>query len=200
MAEKERLEKENINAQLESLKTQVSPHFLFNSFNALQSLIDTDPQKAKDFLQELSKVYRYVLEHKDDLVVEIKEELSFIQSFIYLNKIRFGESLQFDTQIDAHAAKQYIPPLSLQLLVENAIKHNIVSSEKPLRIGISNENGYLIVKNNLQLRTEKIISTGIGLENLKERYRLIHNIAPEFILTKESYIAKIPVIEKEISN
>lgn len=195
--EAERLQKENTLSQLESLRTQVSPHFLFNSFNALQSLIDTDTQKAKNFVQELSKVYRYVLEHKDDLVVEVKDEIAFIHSFIYLNKIRFGENLLFETKVEADTLNKYIPPLTLQLLVENAIKHNIISSDKPLQIRLYSADGNLMVENNLQLRTEKLYSTGIGLQNLKDRYKLIYNIEPEFTVTNGKYSACVPLMEKE---
>ncbi|MBP8917327.1 MAG: histidine kinase [Chitinophagales bacterium] len=197
VAEKERLEKENMRSQLESLKTQMSPHFLFNSFNALLSLIDSDKEKAKQFLMELSKVYRYVLEQKDNLVVELKEELKFINSYIYLNKIRFGENLHFETDIDAGNLSKFIPPLTLQSLVENAIKHNIISESKPLTIKITNDRNRLIVSNNLQGRNEKIVSTGIGLKNLKERYFLLGNSEPEFGIVNDQYIAKIPLIEKE---
>lgn len=113
VAEKERLEKENMRSQLESLKTQMSPHFLFNSFNALLSLVDSDTEKAKEFILQLSKVYRYVLDQNNNQVVEIKEELKFIQSYIYLNKIRFGENLTFETNLDAHILNRFIPPLTL---------------------------------------------------------------------------------------
>ena len=198
MAEKERLEKENINAQLESLKTQLSPHFLFNSFNALQSLIDSDTEKAKEFLHELAKVYRYVLDQKDSLVVEVKHELNFIYSYIYLNKIRFGDNLIFETQLDAEVFKKFIPPLTLQAIIENAIKHNIISEEKPLTISIKNDDECLLVINNFQLRNEKIVSTGIGLANLKERYQLLINKKPDFSVAGGQYIARIPLIEKEI--
>lgn len=197
VAEKERLEKENMRSQLESLKTQMSPHFLFNSFNALLSLIDSDKEKAKHFLLELSKVYRYVLEQNDNLVVELKEELKFINSYIYLNKIRFGDNLIFETDIDANNLSKFIPPLTLQSLVENAIKHNIISENKPLTIRITNDRDRLIVTNNLQTRNEKIISTGIGLKNLKERYFLLGNKEPEFGIVNDQYIAKIPLLEKE---
>ncbi len=197
VAEKERLEKENMRSQLESLKTQMSPHFLFNSFNALLSLIDTDKEKAKEFLLELSKVYRYVLEQNDNLVVELREELKFINSYIYLNKIRFGDNLIFTTDIDAQNLNKFIPPLTLQSLVENAIKHNIISESKPLTIKITNNAGILIVTNNLQIRNERIVSTGIGLKNLKERYFLLGNKEPEFGIVNDQYIAKIPLIEKE---
>ena len=197
VAEKERLEKENMRSQLESLKTQMSPHFLFNSFNALLSLIDSDKEKAKQFLLELSKVYRYVLEQNDNLVVELKEELKFINSYIYLNKIRFGDNLVFNTDIDAGILGKFIPPLTLQSLVENAIKHNIISENKPLTIHITNNKDQLIVTNNLQIRSEKIVSTGIGLKNLQERFLILNNKKPEFGIVNDQYIAKIPLLEKE---
>ncbi len=197
VAEKERLEKENMRSQLESLKTQMSPHFLFNSFNALLSLVDSDKEKAKEFILQLAKVYRYVLDQNNNLVVEVKEELKFIQSYIYLNKIRFGDSLIFETHLDAEVLNRFIPPLTLQTLVENAIKHNVISQEKPLNIRLSNDNDFLIVANNLQLRSEKMESTGIGIKNLKERYLILCNKEPEFGIMNQHYVAKIPLIEKE---
>lgn len=198
--EKEVLEKANVRSQLESLRTQINPHFLFNSLNALQSLVETDPQKSKEFIQQLSKVYRYVLEHKDELVVELKDEMNFIESFIYLNKIRFGENLQFTTHLEAQYMHQFIPPLTLQILIENAIKHNIISSEKPLHIQI-NSNGAdgITVTNNLQMRNEKVESTGIGLNNLSERYRLIHDQLPTFQIINNIYIANIPFVKNDIN-
>lgn len=197
IAEKERLEKENMRAQLEGLKTQVSPHFLFNSFNALQSLIDSDTNKAKEFLHELSGVYRYVLENNSQMVVEVKSELQFIRSYIYLNQIRFGENLHFETSISADALKKFIPPLTLQMLIENAIKHNIISSSKPLHIQIRSTDDTLVVENNLQLRTERTLSTGIGLHNLEERYFLICHKKPNFTIENNKYLAVVPLIEKE---
>ena len=195
--EAERLQKENSISQLETLRTQVNPHFLFNSLNALQSLIEIDQQKAKQFVQELSKVYRYVIDHKDDIVVELSEELNFIGSYIFLHKIRFGNNLIYDTNIDAGAMKKFIPPLTLQLLVENAVKHNIISADKPLHIAINSANGTLEVKNNLQPRLEKTGSTGMGLQNLRERYHLIYDLTPEFTISGGNYIARVPLIETE---
>ncbi len=196
--EKEQVEKEHVRSQLESLRTQLNPHFLFNSLNALQSLIDTDKDKAKRFVQELSKVYRYVLEHKDEFVIQLKEEMNFIQSYIYLNKIRFGENLIYNSHITGEALGKFIPPLTLQLLIENAIKHNVISSEKPLHIDVLSQNGNLIVKNNLQLRSEKLLSTGIGLQNLMGRYALINNLLPQFTTSLTEYIATVPLIENDI--
>lgn len=195
IVEKELLEKTHVRTQLECLRTQINPHFLFNSLNALQSLVDTDPQKSKEFIQQLSKVYRYVLDHQDELVVELKQELDFIKSFVYLNQIRFGKNLQFKTNIQPANMSLLLPPLTLQILVENAIKHNIISAEHPLQIEINSmDQKTLIVTNNLQLRGEKVESTGIGLNNLIERYKLIHSELPEFNINENSYVAKIPFI------
>lgn len=198
IVEKELIEKENVRSQLESLRTQINPHFLFNSLNALQSLIETDPQKSKEFIQQLAKVYRYVLEHKNELVVELKEEMEFIESYIYLNKIRFGVNLEFSANLQSADMDKFIPPLTLQILIENAIKHNIISNDKPLHIEInSTDYNAIQVINNLQLRTEKPESTGIGLHNLTERYRLIHEILPTFIIINGKYVATIPFVIDE---
>ncbi|MFI5172296.1 MAG: sensor histidine kinase [Chitinophagales bacterium] len=195
--EAERLQKENTVSQLESLRSQLNPHFLFNSFNALQLLIEDDPNKAKQFVQELSKVYRYVLDKKDEFVVELKDEIGFINSYIYLHKIRFGDSLVVNTNISSDSANKYLPPLTLQLLLENAIKHNIISSDKPLIINIQAANNELVIRNNFQPRNEKNYSTGIGQQNLLDRYKLIYDIAPEFGIFGSEYVSRIPLILKE---
>lgn len=197
LVESERLEKENIASRFEALKNQVNPHFLFNSLNTLSSLIYTDTGKAEIFIDEFASIYRYVLENRDRFVVSLKEEVEFIKSFVYLLKIRFGEGLQFNIKIDSEKLKLNLPTLSLQLLVENAIKHNVVTKDKPLEVFISNENDYIFVKNNLQSREENIESTGIGLENLKQRYKLLSNLQPEFIIENDHYIAKLPLIQAE---
>jgi len=196
VAENERLEREFIKAQLESLKMQISPHFLFNSFNALQSLIEDNPETAKVFVKELANVYRYVLDKKDNMVVELNEEIDFMQSFIYLNKIRFGENLSVDVKIDSNCLNTYLPPLTLQLLIENALKHNIISSAKRLHITIAAANETLVVSNNYQPRTEKIHSTHIGLNNLTDRYKLITNKQVKFGIENTSYVASVPLISQ----
>ncbi len=196
VAENERLEREFIKAQLEGLKMQISPHFLFNSFNALQSLIEDNPETAKVFVKELASVYRYVLDKKDNMVVELSEEVNFMQSFVYLNKIRFGENLVVNTKIDSDCLNTYLPPLTLQLLIENAIKHNIISSAKPLYIDITASKEWLIVSNNYQPRTEKIQSTHIGLNNLTDRYKLITKAHVKFGIENTAYVAKVPLISQ----
>ena len=197
LVESERLEKENITSRFEALKNQINPHFLFNSLNTLSSLIYTDTGKAEIFIDEFASIYRYVLENSDRFVVSLKEEVEFIKSFVYLLQIRFGEGLQFNIKIESEKLKYNLPTLSLQLLVENAIKHNVVTKDKPLKISITIENDYIFVKNNLQSREENIVSTGIGLENLKQRYELLSNLNPEFIIENDHYIAKLPLIQAE---
>lgn len=197
IAVQERMEKEYMRAQLESLKTQISPHFLFNSFNALQSLVDQSPQQAKAFIQELSRVYRYVLDKKDALVVPCADEVQFIKSFLYLNHIRFGDSLVAEIDPDVEQCNGYLPPLTLQLLVENAIKHNIISVSKPLKVRIYRSGDNLVVENNLQLRSDAVSISGIGHQNLVARYNLLSDKSPDFRQTAASYIAIVPIIEQE---
>ena len=193
----EQLKRENIQSQFEALKNQVDPHFLFNSLNTVYSLIDPHPEKAKEFIAEFSKIYRYVLNVKDKIVVKLSEEIDFINSFIFLHKIRHEGNLEIKIEIDAKKLNNYIPPLSLQMLVENAIKHNIVSEKNPLKISITDKNNCLIVKNNIQLKDNMIESTKIGLNNLTERYKHISDSTPEFYIKDNEYIAEIPLLEEE---
>lgn len=193
----ERLEKESIASRFEALKNQINPHFLFNCLNTLSSLVHEDADKAESFIDEFSKIYRYVLDNRDQIVVPVEKEVAFIQSFLFLQKIRFGENLNVELKIEADKFHYVIPTLSLQLLVENAIKHNKVTKSAPLDISITTEGQYLIIKNNLQLRGSNGDSTGIGLKNLKERYKVVSELQPEFLATHDEYIAKIPLIEAD---
>jgi len=191
------LEKENIQSQFETLKNQVNPHFLFNSLNALSSIITENPEKAVEFVNKFSSIYRYVLDVKDLTSVELKEELDFVKSYIYLQKIRYGENLHVILNIDKQKLNSRIMPLSLQVLVENAIKHNEISDVYPLRIEITNIDDYLIVKNNLQKISYNLDSPKIGLKNLTERYKLVSNSKPYFHQTGNEFIAGIPLLTDE---
>ncbi|MBC8111160.1 MAG: tetratricopeptide repeat protein [Verrucomicrobia bacterium] len=193
--ETEKRLRENIISQFESLKNQINPHFLLNSLNNLSVLIGTNPDKARVFTQEFAKVYRYVLELKDNLLVSLEEELTMCRAFVTMQQLRFGENLQVNFKISEENRLATLPPLSLQLLIENAIKHNEISDEKPLKIDISVENDYLLVKNNFQDKIHKEVSTQIGLKNLKERYHLASEKQPVFIKDTDEYIAKIPLLE-----
>jgi sensor histidine kinase YesM len=193
---KEQLEKEHVISQNESLRSQINPHFLFNSLNVLSSLIHEDTDKAEEFIEEFASVYRYVLDLSNKQVVPLKKELDFIHSYFFLQQIRFGDHLKIEMHLNDNNDNFLILPLSLQLLVENAIKHNKISKEHPLTITIEIENDYLVVKNNLQIRNETIVSTGIGLKNIRERYFLYNKSQPIFEKTNDEFIAKIPLIKE----
>jgi hypothetical protein len=170
VVEKEEIKRERISSEFETLKNQVSPHFLFNSLNTLTSLIDEDQKIATDFVMKLSNVYRYVLVQRDKELVTLKEELDFVRSYIFLNKIRFGDNLHVNILLDSVHEKKFIATLALQILVENAIKHNIISKDKPLTIDIGVEGDCVFVKNNLQRKTIITDSSHVGLANIKSRY------------------------------
>ena len=192
-----RAEKERVASQLAALQQKINPHFMFNSLAVLSELIHQDVDRADEFIGEFSNVYRYVLDLNDEPVVTVKQELDFLKSYLFLQKIRFGENLKIENRLDGEVLNSYIPPLSLQLLFENAIKHNKISKSAPLSIFLKNENGHLEVKNSLNLRGDSVDSKGVGLKNLKEKYRLISEKQPEFFAADEVFIAKIPLIKPE---
>lgn len=192
----EQLMRQNAESQLEILKNQVKPHFLFNSLNTVVSIIPDEPDKAIDYIQRLSKVYRYILEIKDNKLIPIQEELDCINDYVYMLQIRFGDNLQFELNEDGLNDKSHIVPLSLQLLVENAVKHNIISNKKPLKIKIEKgKEDDLLISNNLQLKTQKMPSTGTGLSNIKSRYEILTDKKVEIIQTQERFTISIPLLE-----
>lgn len=193
----EKFKRENAEAQFAALKNQVNPHFLFNSLNTLSSLISTDQEKAVEFVNIFSKVYRYVLDVKDNIVVSVNDEMNFVNSYLYLQQLRYGDNLKVNIKIDATILNFSIPPMSVQMLLENAIKHNEISTAFPLKITIDNDDKYIVVKNNLQKIETKDTSLGIGISNLKERYNMITDIPAEFYVRNNEYIAKIPVLKEE---
>ena len=190
-----KMEKDQVMAQFEILKSQINPHFLFNSMNILSSLIPKSPKLAVKFTSQFSKVFRKLLENNEEIVIPLEQELDFIKSFLFLQKMRFDKSLEIEVKIEKKKLNKALPPFGLQLLIENAIKHNIISEEAPLKIVISNEGDYLQVQNNLQLRGEHGESTGIGLKNLKARYNLLTDLPVIIEETAAHYTAKIPLIE-----
>lgn len=194
----EKLQKEYIHSQLESLRSQVNPHFLFNSLNTLSYLIPEDPNRAVKFVQQLSKVYRYILEIKDERLIRLKEELRFLESYQFLLRERFEQNLQITTDIAREHHQELMIPLSLQLLIENAIKHNVISSEKPLEIRIWVEDGRLLVRNNLQLKTQDQPSTRVGLQNIRNRYAFYTEQEVEVIESKEYYLVALPLLKKAV--
>lgn len=191
------LEREKLKTQLLALQQQVNPHFLFNSLNALSELMHEDLEKADEFVAHFSNVYRYVLEINDESVVTLKQELAFLESYVFLQKIRFGDNLEVSWDLSKKAVQAFIPPLSLQLLFENAIKHNTISTEHPLKVQVKDVLNKLLITNNLQTRKTIPKGTGTGLNNLKEKYRLISNQIPEFKVKDGQYIASIPLLNLE---
>lgn len=186
-------------AKFDALKNQLDPHFLFNSLNVLASLIDENPEQAQRFTTALSKIYRYVLEQKDKELVSVKEELSFANTYMKLLKMRFENSIYFEIPKELSNEEAKVVPLSLQLLLENTIKHNIVSEGKPLKIRIYETDGYLVVENNFQKKEVLGNRKGVGLQNIVNRY---HEVTERQVLieqTNELFRVKLPVLTKQIS-
>jgi sensor histidine kinase YesM len=191
--DREKFEKESVTAKYESLKNQVNPHFLFNSLNALTNLVYEDQDKAAKFIKQLSEVYRYVLDTRDKEVVPLEEEMKFLQSYLFLQKIRFGDKL--DVQLSLNGTVTSVAPLALQMLIENAIKHNIVSEDDPLRIRVFPENGYITVENNLQRKGALgEPSSGVGLENICKRYEFLSDRKVEIMEDDRTFKVRIPML------
>ncbi len=186
-------------AKFDALKNQLDPHFLFNSLNVLTSLIDEDPQQAQKFTTALSKVYRYVLEQKNKDLVSVDEELEFARTYVQLLKMRFEESLIFDIPEVSSNPDARIVPLSLQLLLENAVKHNIVTATKPLRIKVSEDNGMLVISNNLQEKQVVKKGSGVGLKNIEQRYDILSDRKVAILKTATNFSVQLPVLTKKIS-
>jgi len=185
-------------AKFDALKNQLDPHFLFNSLNVLSSLIEEDPEQAQKFTTSLSKVYRYVLEQKNKDLVTVDEELAFAKTYVRLLKMRFEDSIVFDIPEQGSGLETKIVPLSLQLLLENAVKHNVVTSTKPLRISVYEEGGMLCVSNNLQEKQVVKKSSGVGLRNIQERYQILSDREVQIQKTASDFTVKLPMLSQKI--
>ena len=186
------------NAQFESLKNQLDPHFLFNSLNVLTALIDENPEQAQKFTTSMSKIYRYVLEQKDKEMVKVEDEIEFAKIYCNLLKTRFEDSVDFTFDINNDDLQKFVVPLSLQLLLENCIKHNFATSSKPLNIRIFIEGKFLSIENNIQVREQLKESAGIGLANIVQRYALLTKDNVFIEKTEQTFKVKIPIlIEKK---
>ncbi|MDD3858849.1 MAG: histidine kinase [Bacteroidales bacterium] len=192
-----KLENENVIAQYETLKNQVNPHFLFNSLNSLSSLIRHDDKKALKFIEEFSDIYRYVLDANDKTIVETEKEIAFVNSYVYLQTLRYGDNLRIKYNAFEKSKNTWVVPLSVQILVENAIKHNEISSENPLQIDIYPENDFLIVSNKICKLNFEPASKRIGLQNLASRYALITDRKAKFGEENGIFKAIIPLIKME---
>ena len=191
------LKKENLEAQFEALRSQINPHFLFNCLNALSTLVYRDADVSAKFISQLSNVYRYLLYNQEKKMVSLKEELDFLESYLFLLQIRFGENIQIRKEITPAVESLQVPPAALQMLIENAIKHNVVSSRNPLRIEIVTTGQTVEVINNLQEKPVKEESTHIGLENIKRRYAFLTTREVMIDKSDTSFRVSIPLINIE---
>ncbi len=191
----EKLKKEQIASKYESLKNQVNPHFLFNSLNALTNLVYEDQDMAADFIRQLSKVYRYVLDTRSKEVVSLETEMKFVDSYLFLQRIRFDDKLKIE--IATEGFEDYmIPPLALQMLLENAIKHNVIAKDEPLTISISVKDETLVVENNLQIKNIPIEEvSGMGLANITARYEFLSDQPVKIEKTEKVFRVEIPLLK-----
>lgn len=193
LLENEKLKHENLEARLYILKQQLSPHFLFNSLGILNTL--TADENVHRYIVQLSNIYRYLLNSNTNHLATLKDEIAFIDSYVYILKERFEDALLVTITVAQEELNKQLPPASLQLLIENAIKHNTALTEEPLQINIFTQNGYIVVSNNLNLKSfESGNSTGIGLHNISERYKLLSQ--NNIIIQKDNnnFIVKLPLI------
>ena len=195
LLENQELKLENILSQYESLKSQLNPHMLFNSLNTLRSLIREEPAKAQSFTQELSNVLRYMLQEKDSQRITLTEELEFIEGYTFLLEMRYEDNLIFDIETDKKFNSYLLPPMSLQVLIENAVKHNEISIRHPLNVTIKTTNdGMLHVCNCIQPKLTSTTGTGIGLDNLVKRYHLLFNKEITIDDSGNTFCVSIPLI------
>ncbi len=192
----EKYKKDSIESKFNNLKNKINPHFLFNTFNALSEVIEENPPKASKLVNELTDVYRYVFDNQEVNWISLKKELDFIYAYINLFKMRFEENLVTEITVPAEYLDYNIAPLTLQILIENAVKHNIISSKKPLKITIEVKESFIIVKNTLQIKS--IINSGssFGLKNLKERYKHLTNQTVDVSETNDEFIVQVPLIKE----
>ena len=192
--EKSELEQQSLINELAALKNQVNPHFLFNSFNSLSFLVREDQKAAGKFINKLSYLYRYILQSKDHDLVTVKEELKFLESYIFLIEQRYQDNFKTNINLPITVLDKKIPALAIQLLVENAVKHNEISVANPLELILVEENNFLVVTNNLQKRSGNIESTYVGLSNLNKRFLLLSKKEISIEQTTDFFIVKLPLL------
>ncbi len=197
--ELERSKALNLGAQYELLKQQVNPHFLFNSLNTLKSMVDIHDPQSSDFILKLSDFYRFTLESRKLDLISLKEEIQILDSYIYLLKARFEDGFEVLNEIDQKQYACAIPPFSLQLLIENCIKHNVVSLDKPLRIKLYTEDDFLVIENPIQMK-RGALSTGVGLDNINQRFMHLVHKEIEIDKNETTFKVKIPLIYEYHNN
>lgn len=191
----QQMQQDYVKMQYRQLKGQINPHFLFNSLNVLVSLVNKDSQRAIDYIKKLSEVYRYVLSHDQEDMVQVADEIRFIENYLEILQIRFGLGLQTDIELSKDDLIRFIPPMSLQVLVENVVKHNSISRSNPLKIIIRSDGEYVIIENNIIPRIHVVNSMGIGLANIQEKYRIIANKDIDVVDTDPTrFIVKLPLL------
>lgn len=193
--EEEQAKQAIIQAELDTLRNQVQPHFFFNTLNTLRDIIDQSPKEdARQFVDKLSDIYRFLLESGDSNVISLKAELKFAKAYVHIQSERFGENLQLNWNIPKTLEEKLIAPMSLQLLLENAIKHNIISRSKPLEINIKAENDFIIVTNKIQKKSTQLPSTKKGLKNIEKRYALISDRSVEIVNDGNHFSVALPLL------
>ncbi len=193
----EMLSHELLKIRFEVLKNQIDPHFMFNNLNVLSALIDSNQSKAQQFIEEFSDLHRYVLDTIEKPVVSVAQELQFVKSYIFLQQMRHNEAIILYDAIPTVIYEARVPPFSLQIAIENAIKHNAADICKPLIIELSYANGWIEVKNNIQMPLSSRPSRGIGQNNLAKRYELLSDAQPVFENKGDVYVAKLPLIKEQ---
>ncbi len=194
--EEEQAKQVVVEAQLDALRNQARPHFLFNSFNTLRDIIENDPKEdAIHFVDKLSDVYRYILESGNVNLISLKDEMDFSKSYIHIQSERFGDNLRIVWEVDEVEMNAMVMPMSIQILLENAIKHNVISKSKPLTISVSVQDGHVQVKNKVQLKSTSLPSTKIGLANIEKRYALVSDKPVTIVNDDENFIVKLPLLK-----
>ncbi|MET3877889.1 histidine kinase [Chitinophaga sp. OAE865] len=194
--ELERIKSDNLSAQYELLKQQVNPHFLFNSLNTLKAMVESGEQEAVDFIIKLSNFYRFTLESRKLDLIHVREEMDILNAYLFLQKARFGDGFTFTSTLSDQLLETLIPPFTLQLLVENCIKHNIVSLDKPLHIRIYEEDDKIIVENQVQQKTGEQNSLGVGLKNIDLRYQHLMQQHIDIVANEKTFKIKLPLIHE----
>lgn len=194
----QQLKQAQLEAKISSLKEQLSPHFLFNTLNTLSTL--TKEKEAQQFITELANVYRYVLQHKNKEIVLLKQELAFIESYWYILKMRFENSIHLTVNVNEEITNSVLPPLTLQLLVENTVKHNVASLDNPLHVRIYNDGQFLIIENNYQPRKSEMQSSGEGLSNILQQYNLLFGKDIDIKNEEKQFRVSLPIIKEHSSH
>lgn len=198
--ELEQIRTDNLNAQYELLKQQINPHFLFNSLNTLKSMIDIKDESSGDFVVRLADFYRFTLDNRKMDLIPLKKELAILDAYVFLLTSRFEDGIEFKIDIQEEILNSYIPPFTLQLLCENCIKHNIVSLAHPLIIKLYSDSEYIVIENNFQPKNIPQESAGIGIENIRERYKHFAEKELTILQNDSNFTVKLPIVDESFSN